>query len=224
MASEPKRRSGQSKAETASDGARQQSAPATNWIDAAWKLTAAGAVIAIAVVAWLQWKTLSAMQELLAATERPWVAAAVEPVQLVFDDKGGGLTLKMTIRNNGPVPALDVLTSPVLLLDAKQPYKQACGHFGIAGGVGATLAKDETLPVTSTAWLPRQDFSDKFPNLVAVCIKYRFANSTRTGATGYLFGIVQRDPGQPDRVLIEPKNGTLNPPALALLPTGSYHD
>ena len=162
MTSEEKQpRSGQSqKAETPAD-ARQACAPAMNWFDAVWKLTAAAAVIAIAVVAWLQWKTLSAMENLLAATERPWLAAAVEPVQLVFDDKGGGLTLKMTIKNNGPVPAIDVLSSPVLLLDDKQPYKQACGHYGVGGGVGPALAKDETLPKTSTAWLPRQDFGHK---------------------------------------------------------------
>ena len=223
MASEPKQPGQSQKAETPAD-ARQACALAMNWIDAVWKLTAAAAVIAIAVVAWLQWKTLSAMENLLAATERPWLAAAVEPVQLVFDDKGGGLTLKMTIKNNGPVPAIDVLSSPVLLLDDKQPYKQACGHYGVGGGVGPALATDETLPKTSTAWLPRQDFGQKFPNLVAVCIKYRFANSTRTGETGYLFAIVQREPGQPDRNTIEPKNGTLNPPELALMPTGSYHD
>jgi len=202
-------------------GARPVSA---NWIDAVLKLTVAAAAIAIAVVAWLQWKTLTAMEALLAATERPWVAAAVEPVQLAFDDKGGGLTLKMTIKNNGPVPAIDVLSSPVLLLDDKQPYKQACGHHGVAGGIGPTLAKDESLPKTSTAWLARQDFGEKFPNLVAVCIKYRFANSSKTGETGYLFGIVQREPGQPDRNTIEPKNGTLSPPELALLPAGSFHD
>lgn len=224
MASEPKqRRSGQN-AETPADGAREASALATNWIDAVWKLSAAAAAIAIAVAAWLQWETLSRMESLMASTQRPWLAAAVEPVQLAFDDKGGGLTLKMTIKNNGPVPAIDVLSSPVLLLDDKQPYKQACGHHGVAGGIGPTLAKDESLPKTTTAWLPRQDFGEKFPNLVAVCIKYRFANSTKTGETGYLFGIVQREPGQLDRNTIESKNGTLNPPELALLPAGSYHN
>ena len=60
MASEPKQPGQSQKAETPAD-ARQACALAMNWIDAVWKLTAAAAVIAIAVVAWLQWKTLSAM-------------------------------------------------------------------------------------------------------------------------------------------------------------------
>ena len=36
--------------------------------------------------------------------------------------------------------------------------------------------------------------------------------SEPTGETGYLFSIVHRDPGRPDLYVIEPKNGTLNPP------------
>jgi hypothetical protein len=224
MTSEPKRSGQSQKAETPADDAREASALGANWIDAVWKLSAAAAAIAIAVAMWLQWTTLSRMESLMAETQRPWVAAAVEPVQLAFDDQGGGLTLKITIKNSGPVPAIDVLSSPVLLLDDKQPYRKACGHYGVAGGIGPTLAKDETLPKTSTAWLPRRDFGEKFPNLVAVCIKYRFANSGRSGETGYLFALVQRAPGHPDRNTIEPKNGTLDPPELALLPAGSYHD
>jgi hypothetical protein len=226
MASEPKqRRSGQSqKAETPGDGAPGAAALATNWLDAVWKLSAAAAAIAIAVAAWLQWTTLSRMERLMSATQRPWVGAAVEPVQLVFDDKGGGITLNMTIKNSGDVPAVDVLTSPVLLLDDKQPYRKACGHYGVGGGIGPTLARDESLPKTSTVWLPRREFGEKFPVLLAVCIKYRFANSRRIGEAGYFFAILQREAGQPDRATIETKNGTLKSPELALLPTGSYQD
>jgi len=224
MASKTKQqRSGESeKTGTAAARERPQPAAGNNWIDAVWKLGAVSAAIAIAVVAWLQWKTLSAIEELLDATHRPWVAASVEPVQLAFDDQGGGITLKMTIKNSGAGPATDVLTSPVLLLDAKQPYKTACSHYGIGGGIGPTLFNNDAFPKTSTAWLSRKDFGENFPKLVAVCIKYRFANGARTGETGYLFAIVQRDPGHPDGYVIEPKNGTLNPPELALLPTGSY--
>ena len=181
-------------------------------------------MIAVVVVAWLQWQALSAIENLLGATQRPWVAATVEPVQLVFDDQGGGITLRMTIKNSGAVPAIDVLSAPVLLLDAKQPYKQACSHYGVGGGIGPALASSEVVAKTSTAWLSRGDFGQKFPGLLAVCIKYRFANSRRTGETGYLFSIARRTPGGPDNYVIEPKNGTLNPPELVLLPTASYHD
>lgn len=198
--------------------------PAPDWIAAAWKLVTAAAMIAFVVVAWLQWRTLRTIEHLMGATQRPWIAASVEPVQLAFDDKGGGITLKITVKNSGAVPAVDVLTTPILLLDAKQPFKKACRQTGVGGGIGPTLASNEALPKTSTAWLARGDFGEKFPGLLAVCVKYRFANSRRTAEAGYLFSIVQRDPGRPDLYAIEPKNGALNPPGLVLLPTGSYYD
>lgn len=198
--------------------------PAPDWIAAAWKLVTAAAMIAFVVIAWQQWRALRAIEHLMGATQRPWVAALVEPVQLVFDDKGGGITLKITVRNSGAVPAIDVLSTPILLLDAKQPFKNACRQTGIGGGIGPTLASNEALPKTSTVWLPRGDFGQTFPSLLAVCVKYRFANSRSTAEAGYLFSIVQGAPGRADVSVIDPKNGTLNPPELILLPTGSYYD
>ncbi len=203
---------------------RPRSAPPYDWVANAWRLLTAAGVIAIAVVAWLQWKALSTIEKMLDASQRPWIAASVEPVQLVFDDKGGGITLKMTIKNSGALPAVDVMATPVLLLDAKQPYRQACGQYGVGGGVGPALFSNEAFPKTSTAWLSRGDFGQKFPSLLAVCIKYRFAGSRRAGQAGYLFSIGRRDPAHPELSVIEPKNGTLNPPELVLLPTASYHD
>ena len=203
---------------------RRRSGIPEDWTASAWKLITAGAMVAIAVIAWLQWKTLGTIERFLDATQRPWIAASVEPVELTFDDKGGGLTLKTTIKNIGTVPAVDVLATPVLLMDAKQPYRKACSHYGVGGGIGPMLSGNESVPKTSTAWLARGDFGDSFPSLVAICIKYRFANSRRTGEAGYLFSIAQRDPSRPDAIAIEPKNGTLNPPQLVLLPTASYHN
>jgi hypothetical protein len=194
------------------------------WLGIGSRLAIAIAAIAFVVVAWLHWKTLRQIERLLVSTQRPWISASVEPVELTFDDKGGGLTLKTTIKNIGTVPAVDVLATPVLLMDAKQPYRKACSHYGVGGGIGPMLSGNETVPKTSTAWLARGDFGDSFPTLVAVCIKYRFANSRRTGEAGYLFSIAQRDPSRPDAVAIEPKNGTLNAPQLVLLPTASYHN
>jgi hypothetical protein len=203
---------------------RRRSGIREDWTASAWKLITAGAMVAIAVIAWLQWKTLGTIERFLDSTQRPWISASVEPVELTFDDKGGGLTLKTTIKNIGTVPAVDVLATPVLLMDAKQPYRKACSHYGVGGGIGPMLSGNEAVPKTATAWLARGDFGDSFPSLVAVCIKYRFANSRRTGEAGYLFSIAQRDPSRPDVVAIEAKNGTLNPPQLVLLPTASYHN
>ncbi len=198
-------------------------APVQDWLGAISRAVTALAMIAIVVVAWLQWKTLATIERFLDATQRPWISASVEPVQLVFDDTGGGITLRTTIRNIGSVPAVDVLATPVLLIDAKQPYRQACRQYGVGGGFGPMLSNNEVVPKTATAWLSRSDFGQNFPSLVAVCIKYRFANSRHTGEAGYLFSIVQRQAGR-DAHVVEAKNGTLSPPELALLPAGSYHD
>ena len=200
-------------------GTREQ----RDWIGDGLRLVTAAALVAVAVVAWLQWKTLHTIERLIDASQRPWIAASVEPVGITFDDKGGGITLKITVKNSGAVPATDVLVAPVLLLDAKQPYRQACGHYGAGGGIGPSLSSNEAVPKTSTAWLARGDFGQHFPSLLAICIRYRFADSRRSGEAGYLFSIVQHGPGEPDRPLIEAKNGTLSPPELALLPVASYH-
>jgi hypothetical protein len=205
----------------------QRPAPAAdgNWVVPVWTLIAAAATIAIVVVAWLQWQTLSTIRQALNAAQRPWISAAVEPLQLAFDDKGGGLTLKITTKNNGAFPATDVLASPVLVLhDAKQPFniRKACNQYGIAGGFGLTLFKGETYPNTSTAWVARADFGQSFPTLLAVCIKYRFADRSQAGETGYLFSIGRRSAARSDVNGIVPTNGSIDPPELALLPRGSY--
>src|SRR5271169_1760792 len=125
---------------------------AAELIDPVWKLTMALAAIAVVVVAWLQWKTLSTIERAINITQRPWIGASVEPVQLAFDDKGGGITLRITIKNSGPVPATDVLASPILLVkDPQQPYRTACKQYGIGGGIGPTLSKDDVFPKASSA-------------------------------------------------------------------------
>jgi len=195
-----------------------------NWIAPAWMLITAFAAIVFVVVASFQWKTLSRIEHLLNVTQRPWVAASIAPIGLTFDDQGGALTLRVTIKNSGAVPAIDVLASSILLLrDPQPPYKKACSQYGVGGGPGPTLFKDDVFAKISTASLSRVDFGQHFPSLVAVCIKYRFANSSQTGETGYLFSIVRHDPPHPDLYFIESKNGTLSPPELALLPAASYH-
>ncbi len=228
VASEPKQRRSAPKAQkagTKAAPARQGSVLLVDWIVHGWRLITALAAIAIVVVAWMQWRTLDSIDRALNATERPWVSASVEPVQLVFDDNGGGITLSMTIKNGGPVPAVNVLAAPMLLLgDTKQPYRNACRRYGTAGGIGPMLFKDDSVAKTSTAWLSRVDFDKNFPSLVAVCIRYRFANSSRTGETGYLFLIARHNPPGPDVNFVEAKNGTFTPPELALLPIGSYHN
>ncbi len=172
-----------------------------HWIVPVWTLIAASATIALIVVAWLQWKSLGTVEHALNAAQRPWLGAAVEPLKLVFDDKGGGITLKITTKNSGAFPATDILAGPVLLLrDAKHPFNigTACSQAGIAGGFGLTLFKDEASATTTTAWISRADFGQDFPTLVAVCIKYRFADRSQAGETGYLFAIARHDPAHPD--------------------------
>jgi len=162
---------------------------------------------------------------MLDRTQRPWIAAAVEPVGLKFDDKGGELTLKTTLKNSGPTPAVDILSGTLLLLKtAQQPYRGACANYGVGGGVGPMLSTGETLERTATTSLPRGDFGQNFPALVAICIKYRFAGSSQTGETGYLFSLVRHDPPRPDLYFIDSKSGTLSPPELALMPIASYQD
>ena len=204
---------------------RRPSPSSTDWIDPAWKALLALAALAVVAAVWLQWQTLRRIEHTVDAAQRPWVAASVEPVQMAFDDQGGGLTLKVTLKNGGAIPATDILASTVLLVkDDKQPFRAACRNYGVGGGIGPTLFKDSTFEKTLTAWLPRKDLDKNFPTMVAVCIKYRFAGSPRRGESGYLFSIASRNPPNPDVYFIEAKNGTVAPPQLALLPIGSYHN
>jgi len=195
------------------------------WIATALRVATALAIVAFAVAAYLQWQSLRAIERLLTATQRPWISASVEPVTLAFDDQGGQLTLKTTLRNYGPVPAVDILAATIFLLkDPQRSYRNACAEHGIGGGLGPTLAKDENYAATTTAWLPRSDFGKTFPSLVALCIKYRYATGPKTGDAGYLFSISRRDPPRPDLYFVESKNGAFNPPQLVLTPVASYQD
>jgi hypothetical protein len=204
---------------------RRRDTRSSDWIDPAWKLLTARAAVAVAVFAWMQWRTLRGIEHRIDAAERPWIAASVDPVQMTFDDQGGGVTFKATLRNGGTIPATDILASSLLLLKSeKQPFKTACRNYGVGGGIGPTLFKDGTFEKTLTAWLPRKDFGDRFPNLLALCVKYRFAASGRRGESGYLFSIVNRNPPAPDVYFVATTNGTLTPPRLTLTPVGSYHD
>ncbi len=190
-----------------------------------WNLLAAAALIAIAVGVWLQWRTLDRIESMMLFYNRPWVVASVDPSRLVFDAKGGGITIKMNIKNGGLTPATDVLAGPILLLhDNKKSFRKVCGHYGVDGGIGPILLKGDAVEKTGTAWLSRDDFGKDFPNLVALCIKYRFAHGTRLGETGYLFAISRHEASGSDSYVIEANNGTITPPDLVLLPIGNYQD
>ena len=186
-------------------------------------LTLTLAAVAFVVIAFFQWKSLHAIERLISATQRPWITASVEPVNLVFDDQGGQLTIKATLTNYGQVPAVNILMGTVLLLkDPKLSYRKACAEHGIGGGFGPALGKDEKYATTAKAWLSRGDFGKTFPSLVAVCIKYRSAFGSKAGEAGFLFSLVRHAPPQPDLYWIDTKNGAFSPPELLLAPIASY--
>ena len=161
--------------------------------------------------------------------QRPWVAATIEPVSLDFDDQGGAITIKTIMRNAGVGPATDVLPFPALIY-IQQPYKaidvirKECSQWGIGGGHGYALFKDDKVAQIGTTGMTRAQFGNNFPLFLNVCVKYRFANSGAFGQSGYLFDIVRRDAPRQGVYAVETKNGSIAPPVLDLLPMGSYAD
>jgi hypothetical protein len=198
-------------------------------IDAAVKQAQAATESVSAIHAQLD--VMKGQLNVMEAGQRPWVGATIEPIKLVFDDQRGKMFLDITIKNTGAVPATDTFVNPALFTHVKQPYmpidvlKSECGKYGIGGGNWHTLFKDDSLRQIMAPDIKRSEFPQDFAVYLAVCVKYKLPNSSKIVSSGYLFMVLRSDPEYPGAAFsIIPNNGTIFPPILALVPSGSYAD
>jgi hypothetical protein len=172
-------------------------------------------------------------EQVLIATQRPWVTASIELAgTLAFDGAGASLPLKIVTENIGPTPAMAVVAHPVIFCQEKQPFKavdvirRRSSDFNSVGRLGHTLSKGEQFTETKTAGMGIEEYEGMsvISPFVLVTVKYRptFGDETRT--TAKLYSLVRTDPlYQAQSVVMQPGN-SLQADRLNLVLIGSYAD
>jgi hypothetical protein len=178
-------------------------------------------------------KSANSAEQVLIATQRPWILLNIELAgSLAFDGTGSSVPLKIVTENTGPTPAVGVLVHPVLFCKEKQPFKaidvikRRSADFNSVGRAGHTLSKGEHFTETKTAGMDLEEYEGMsvLSPFVLVTVKYRFTFSDETHMTAKLFSLVRTDPlYQAQSVVMQPGN-SVQPDRLSLVLVGSYAD
>ncbi|WP_162918489.1 hypothetical protein [Taklimakanibacter deserti] len=172
-------------------------------------------------------------EQVLIATQRPWVTFTVELAgTLAFDGAGASIPLKIGTENIGPTPAVAVLAHPVIFCQEKQPFKavdvikRRSGDFNTAGRLGHTLSKGEQFSEVKTAGMGLEEYEGMsvISPFILVTVKYRLTFSDETRMAAKLYSLVRTDPVyQAQSVVMQPGN-SVQPDRLNLVLIGSYAD
>jgi hypothetical protein len=178
-------------------------------------------------------KSANSAEQVLIATQRPWMLFNVELAgSLAFDGSGASLPLKIVTENTGPTPAIGVVAHPVIFCKEKQPFKaidvikRRSGDFNSVGRLGHTLSRSERFTETKTASMSLEEYEGMsvLSPFVLITVKYRFTFSDETHMTSKLFSLVRTDPlYQAQSVVMQPGN-SVQPDRLSLVLIGSYAD
>jgi|GEM_PF-4718895 len=172
-------------------------------------------------------------EQVLIATQRPWVTFTVELAgTLAYDGAGASIPLKIGTENIGPTPAVAVLAHPVIFCQEKQPFKavdvikRRSGDFNTAGRLGHTLSKGEQFSEVKTAGMGLEEYEGMsvISPFILVTVKYRLTFSDETRMAAKLYSLVRTDPVyEAQSVVMQPGN-SVQPDRLKLVLIGSYAD
>lgn len=198
--------------------------------------TAVGAWVAAIIAgaaAFFGWWTLVETINYNRLDQRPWVAIGVTiNGPLSFGTNDVGIPLKITMKNVGNAPAVDVLPLPVMFGDEPQPMnfkaviKKRCEtdtrRKNPLAGVGYTIFPNDVLPNFNTPSMPTP--TGVLSSFVAICVNYRFTFAEENHQTAYLYFLARHKPGQPGGFVIDPKSGPVPASDLTLTLLASYAD
>jgi hypothetical protein len=178
-------------------------------------------------------KSAYVAEQVLIATQRPWVTFTVELAgTLAFDGAGASIPLKIVTENIGPTPAIAVLAHPVIFCQEKQPFKaldvikRRSADFNPVGRLGHTLSKGEQFTEVKTAGMSLEEYEGMsvISPYILITVKYRLTFGDEARMTAKLYSLVRTDPlYQAQSVVMQPGN-SLQPDRLNLLLIGSYAD
>lgn len=195
-------------------------------------------------------KSSEIAEKTLIATHRPWVS--IHPQigsELKFDDKGGEITIKFTIKNIGNSPAIGVWVDAHIFLQTPQrnmlgEKNKICDATTKKPSLlGYTLFPNEIFTFdhifSISKDMIKQSYSE-FPKItkdatpdtfifpvIVGCVKYKFPMDQSIHRTDFLVAIHRRDPNKPYSWLaIDPTSGTLPSSMISLDMDfiGSYAD
>jgi hypothetical protein len=178
-------------------------------------------------------KSAYTTEQVLIATQRPWVTFNVELAgTLAFDGSGASISLKIVTENIGPTPAIAILAHPVIFCQEKQPFKaldvikRRSADFNPVGRLGHTLSKGEQFSEVKTAGMGLEEYEglSVISPYILVTVKYRLTFGDEARMTAKLFSLVRTDPlYQAQSVAMQPGN-SLPADRLNLVLVGSYAD
>lgn len=178
-------------------------------------------------------KSADSAEQVLIATQRPWISLNVELAgSLAFDGVGASIPLKIITENSGPTPAVGVLAHPVVFCQEKQPFKaidvikRRSADFNSVGRLGHTLSKGEQFTETKTSSMGLEEYEGMsvISPFILVTVKYRLTFGDETRMTAKLYSLVRTDPVyQAQSVVMQPGN-SVQPDRLNLVLVGSYAD
>jgi hypothetical protein len=178
-------------------------------------------------------KSATIAEQVLIATQRPWVTFSVELAgTLAYDGAGASIPLKIATENIGPTPAIAVLAHPVIFCQEKQPFKavdvikRRSAEFSTAGRLGHTLSKGEKFTEVKTAGMGLEEYEGMsvISPFILVTVKYRLTFSDEIRMAAKLYSLVRTDPVyQAQSVVMQPGN-SVQADRLNLVLIGSYAD
>ncbi len=178
-------------------------------------------------------KSANIAEQVLIATQRPWVTFSAELAgTLAFDGSGASISVKIVTENIGPTPAIAVLAHPVIFCQEKQPFKavdvikRRSAEFNTAGRLGHTLSKGEKFTEAKTAGMGLEEYEglSVISPFILVTVKYRLTFSDETRMAAKLYSLMRTDPVyHAQSVVIQPGN-SVQSDRLNLVLIGSYAD
>jgi hypothetical protein len=178
-------------------------------------------------------KSANVAEQVLVATQRPWVMFTVELAgPLAFDGSGASIPLKIVTENIGPTPAAAIVAHPMIFCQEKQPFKavdvikRRSAEFNVTGRLGHTLSRGEQFTETKTSSMGVNEYEGMsvISPFVLVTVKYRLTFGDETRMTAKLYSLVRTDPlYQAQSVVMQPGN-SVQADRLSLVLIGSYAD
>ena len=163
---------------------------------------------------------------------RPWVSIDdLKAGPLIFSNSGAGIQLKITMKNSGPTPAINVLPFPMIFVQEAHPFsvieiiKRRCPHSHPGGGLGYSLFPGQTVEEVNTPSMTREEFaySTAIAPFLLICVKYKDASNNEIRRTASLYSLVRVNPAYPGQAFVITPLADGQAPAH-LLPLGSHAD
>lgn len=163
----------------------------------------------------------------LHAAQRPWLSFEDVKIAgpLTFDEIGGHLPIKFTVKNSGTSPAVGSYIHANVLWSEQNPFfpgdliRKGATGLGVGNGSGEGIFPGKHEPKEFSVTINSADFTGNAGPFLLILAKYKFPFAEKIGLTGSLFNIIRSDAA----MRFDPQAGPVPPDdVLHLLPVSTY--